>query len=42
MEKFGGGGHFTSAAAQSAEPLEIVEEQLRKLVRTSLEKGHDD
>ena len=42
MEKFGGGGHFTSAAAQSAEPLEYIEEQLRKLVRASLEKAHED
>ncbi len=42
MEKFGGGGHFTSAAAQSSEPLEYVEEQLRKLVKTTLEKEHDD
>ena len=42
MEKFGGGGHFTSAAAQSSEPLEYVEEQLRKLVKATLEKEHDD
>lgn len=42
MEKFGGGGHFTSAAAQSTEPLENIDEQLRKLVRTSIEKAHED
>ena len=42
MEKFGGGGHFTSAAAQSTEPIEIIEEQLRKLVRKSIEKAHED
>lgn len=33
MEKFGGGGHFTSAAAQVSESIEIVEEQLQKYVR---------
>ena len=32
MEKMGGGGHFTSAAAQIDEPVEYVEERLRKLV----------
>jgi c-di-AMP phosphodiesterase-like protein len=33
MEKFGGGGHFTSAAAQVNEPIEIVEEKLQKIVK---------
>lgn len=36
MEKFGGGGHFTSAAAQVDEPIEIVEEQLKKIVREQM------
>lgn len=36
MEKFGGGGHLTSAAAQVAEPIECVEEKLYKTVRASL------
>lgn len=36
MEKFGGGGHFTSAAAQVNEPIEYVEEQLIKLVREQM------
>ena len=38
MEKFGGGGHFTSAAAQPEEPLEEVEAKLKKLVKDSCEK----
>ena len=42
MEKFGGGGHFTSAAAQVEDPLEIVEEQLRKAVKTSVEKENEE
>ena len=42
MEKFGGGGHFTSAAAQVEQPLELVEEQLRKIVKTSLCKENEE
>lgn len=42
MEKFGGGGHFTSAAAQVAEPLEYVEEQLKKIVKALLIKEPQD
>jgi len=38
MERFGGGGHFTSAAAQVNEPLDYVEDQLRKTVKEYLEK----
>lgn len=40
MEKFGGGGHFTSAAAQVNEPLEYVEDQLHKLVKDSMNKDN--
>lgn len=36
MEKFGGGGHFTSAAAQVDAPLEYVDEQLHKIVYDSM------
>lgn len=36
MEKFGGGGHFTSAAAQVDESLEYVEEQLHKVVKEQM------
>ena len=42
MEKFGGGGHFTSAAAQVADPLEVVDEQLRKIVRASIVKENEE
>lgn len=42
MEKFGGGGHFTSAAAQVEEPLEYVDDQLRKTVRAILVKEPQD
>lgn len=38
MEKFGGGGHFTSAAAQIEEQLETVEEQLHRIVKATLVK----
>ncbi len=42
MEKFGGGGHFTSAAAQLNEPQEYVEDQLRKIVKASIEKENQE
>lgn len=42
MEKFGGGGHFTSAAAQVSEPLEYVEEQLHKIVKASIDKDSQE
>ena len=42
MEKFGGGGHFTSAAAQVEEPLEYVEQQLRRIVKSNLDKDSSD
>ena len=42
MEKFGGGGHFTSAAAQVADPLEVVDEQPRKIVRASIVKENEE
>ena len=42
MEKFGGGGHFTSAAAQVDSPMEIVEEQLRKTIRAYIGKEKEE
>ncbi len=36
MEKFGGGGHFTSAAAQVSEPLEYIQDQLYRLVKETM------
>ena len=42
MEKFGGGGHFTSAAAQVNDSVEAVDEQLRKLVKTYIEKENQE
>lgn len=42
MEKFGGGGHFTSAAAQVDESQEYVEEQLRKTVKAFIEKDNQE
>ena len=36
MEKFGGGGHFTSAAAQVDAPIEYVEDQLHKIVQDAM------
>lgn len=42
MEKFGGGGHFTSSAAQIEEPLEVVEEQLKKIVKSSISKEKEE
>ena len=42
MEKFGGGGHFTSSAAQVEEPLEVVEEQLKKIVKSSISKEKEE
>ncbi len=42
MEKFGGGGHLTSAAAQVDESMGFVEEQLRKFVKASLEKDNQE
>ncbi len=41
MEKFGGGGHFTSAAAQVNDPLEYVQEQLHKLVKDTMNKDNN-
>jgi len=42
MEKFGGGGHFTSAAAQVDEPVELVVEQLKKMVKEYIEKENEE
>ncbi len=42
MEKFGGGGHLTSAAAQINESIEYVEEQLRKLVKACADKENQE
>ena len=38
MEKLGGGGHFTSAAAQPDMDFDEASEELHKIVRESLEK----
>ena len=38
MEKLGGGGHFTSAAAKTDKPKEETEEEIKKLIRESLDK----
>lgn len=42
MEKFGGGGHFTAAAAQVDEPLGYVEEQLRLKVKEYMDHERSD
>jgi c-di-AMP phosphodiesterase-like protein len=42
MEKFGGGGHFTAAAAQIDESVEIVEEQLRMKVSDYMQKDSQE
>jgi c-di-AMP phosphodiesterase-like protein len=42
MEKFGGGGHFTSAAAQVDDTMENVKTQLMKIVRDCMEKDNPD
>ena len=42
MEKFGGGGHFTSAAAQVSDSIEIVEEQLSKVIKAIMEKEKEE
>ena len=42
MEKFGGGGHFTSAAAQVDDPLEYVEDQLHKTVKAFIDKYNQE
>ena len=38
MEKLGGGGHFTSAAAQSDKDFDEVSAELHRMVKESLEK----
>ena len=38
MEKMGGGGHFSSAAAQLDKPIDEVEQELKRIVRESFEK----
>ena len=42
MEKFGGGGHYTSAAAQVDESMGYVEEQLRKIVKAGIDKENQE
>lgn len=42
MEKFGGGGHFTSAAAQVDASYEEVREQLEKYIADYLSKDTDE
>ena len=41
MEKLGGGGHFTSAAAQPDRDFDEVSEELHRLVRESQDKTED-
>ena len=41
MEKLGGGGHFTSAAAQSDRPIDELMQEIHKLVSESFEKTTD-
>ena len=42
MEKFGGGGHFTSAAAQVDGSYEEVIEQLKKVIQDILDKESEE
>ena len=42
MEKFGGGGHFTSAAAQIDESYEEVSKKIKKAVSEYLEKDGEE
>ena len=42
MEKLGGGGHFTSAAAQTDEPLAEVLARIRKLVKDYLDREEEE
>ncbi|MBR2674431.1 MAG: DHH family phosphoesterase [Mogibacterium sp.] len=41
MEKMGGGGHFTSAAAQPDKPLDEVSAELRRLIKEIQEKDDE-
>lgn len=42
MEKLGGGGHFTSAAVQTDEPLAEVMAKVKKLVREYFEREEEE
>jgi c-di-AMP phosphodiesterase-like protein len=42
MEKLGGGGHFTSAAAQTDDPLAEVLARVRKLVKEYIEREEEE
>ena len=42
MEKFGGGGHFTSAAARTDEPLAEVLARIRKLVKEYFDREEEE
>ena len=42
MEKMGGGGHFTAAAAQTDDPLAEVLNRVKKLVRDYFEKEEEE
>ena len=42
MEKLGGGGHFTSAAAQTDDPLAEVLARVRKLVKEYLDREEEE
>lgn len=42
MEKFGGGGHFTSAAAQVNESYEEVKQELEKVIDEVLHKASEE
>ena len=41
MEKLGGGGHFTSAAAQTDRPIDELMQEIHKMVKESFEKTMD-
>ena len=42
MEKLGGGGHFTSAAAQTDDPLAEVLAHIKKLVKEAFEREEEE
>lgn len=42
MEKLGGGGHFTSAAAQTNDPLAEVLARIRKMVKDYLDREEEE
>ena len=42
MEKLGGGGHFTSAAVQSDEPLAELLARIKKGVKEAFDKEEEE